>query len=76
MGKEGDIRKLSLLHGDDGLSIFLMSDLNPDEVAHINEDNDTIVLASQVTVQDTSELKGKSNAIVPELVSYFCWKLY
>ena len=69
VGKDGNIRRPSLIHATDGLSPFVCLELDEDEVARINEDEDTLQRASHITFQDLKNFKTKMTAKVPELAA-------
>ena len=71
IGKDGNIRRPSILHANDGLSPFIVLDLNEDEVAHINEEEDALQAASLITLQDIKNLKHKVKPKVPETAEDF-----
>ena len=71
LGKDGNIRRPSILNALDGLSPFLMADLDEDEVARINDADDALSRASHTTVQDIKKLKNKLKASVPASAEEF-----
>ena len=66
VGKDGNIRRPSLIHAADGISPFLCLELDEDSVAQINEDEDTLQRASHVTFQDLKNFKKKITPSIPE----------
>ena len=64
-GKEANINRHSLTNATEGLSLFLLLDLNEDEVAALNEDEAAVDLASVVRPDDIKALKQKFIAKVP-----------
>ena len=64
-GKDGNIKRPSLLHAADGISPFLVLDLDEDEVATINEDAEAMQAASYITFEDIKSFKKKIQAKVP-----------
>jgi hypothetical protein len=69
--KDGNINRPSLLHAADGLSPFLVLDLDEDEVAQINDDSDVLMQASNITMADIRRLKTKFKPKVPESAEDF-----
>ncbi len=65
VGKDGNIKRPSLLHATDGLSPFICQDLDEDAVAMINEDETALTSASHVTFQDLKSYKKYFKAVVP-----------
>jgi hypothetical protein len=59
LGKDGNIRRPSLLNATEGLSPFIVLDLDEDEVARINDTEDALTRASAVTMQDISNLRQR-----------------
>ena len=59
------------MHANDGLSPFIVLDLNEDEVAHINKEEDALQAASLITLQDIKNLNHKVKPKVPEIVKDF-----
>ena len=51
-GKDGNMNRPSLLHAMDGLSPFTVLDLSKDEVAMLNNEDDSITSAYLVSVDD------------------------
>jgi hypothetical protein len=70
-GKDGNIKRPSLLHAADGISPFLVLDLDEDEVATINEDAEAMQSASYITFEDIKSFKKKIQAKVPETAEDF-----
>ena len=66
IGKDGNIKRPSLIHAADGLSPFLVLDLDEDEVAKINDDSEALLQASSITMDDIRKLKVKFKPKVPE----------
>jgi hypothetical protein len=64
-GKEANINRPSLTNATEGLSLFLLLDLNEDEVAALNDDEAAVDLASVVRPDDIKALKQKFIAKVP-----------
>jgi hypothetical protein len=64
-GKEANINRPSLTNATEGLSLFLLLDLNEDEVAALNDDEAAVDLASVVRPDDIKALKQKFMAKVP-----------
>lgn len=64
-GKDGNIKRPSLIHAADGLSPFLVIDLDEDEVANINDESEALAQASNITVADIQKLKKKFVPKVP-----------
>ncbi len=65
MGKDGNIKKPSLVNAMEGLTPFTCAFLDDDEVAQINAQDEIIDLAKSVTVQDLTRLKKSLKAKVP-----------
>jgi hypothetical protein len=65
-GKDGNIKRPSILHAAEGLSPFLVYDFTEDEVAALNDLDENIGQASYVTPDDIKALKTKFRPIVPE----------
>jgi hypothetical protein len=70
-GKEGNIKRPSLINAVEGLSPFLVMDLNEDAVAKINDIDDAMSKASYVTMQDVKELKKQIRPKVPKCPTKF-----
>jgi hypothetical protein len=65
LGKDGNIKRPSLLNASEGLSPFIVLDLDEDEVARINDTEDALTRASTVTMQDITNLKKKLTPKIP-----------
>ena len=66
LGKDGNFKRPSLINATEGLSPFLVLDLDEDEVAIINDEDDLIQNASLVSVSDLRGMKKKLKVEVPE----------
>jgi hypothetical protein len=71
LGKDGNIKRPSLLNASEGLSPFIVLDLDEDEVARINDTEDALTRASTVTMQDIANLKKKLTPKVPTTADEF-----
>jgi hypothetical protein len=69
VGKNGNIHRPSLIYATDGLSPFSCLELDEDEVAQINEDEDTLQRASSITFKDLKNFKTKLKAKVLDLAA-------
>jgi hypothetical protein len=70
-GKESNTRRPSILNATEGLSPFIVLDLDEDEVAKLNYDDDAFNAASHTTVDDILKLRRKARAKVPESAETF-----
>ena len=70
-GKESNTRRPSILNATEGLSPFIVSDLDEDEVAKLNFDADAITTASHTTVEDILKLRNKAKVKIPETAEKF-----
>jgi hypothetical protein len=70
-GKDGNIKRPSILHAAEGLSPFLVYDFTEDEVAALNDLDENIGQASYVTPDDIKALKTKFKPIVPDTAEKF-----
>ena len=70
-GKESNTRRPSILNATEGLSPFIVLDLDEDEVARLNYDADALHTASHTTVEDILRLRKKATAKVPETAELF-----
>ena len=64
-GKDGNITRPSLVHAMDGLSPFLMLDISEDEVAQLNDEEDLLASASNVSVADLRGHRSHRKISVP-----------
>ena len=64
-GKDGNINRPSLMHAMDGLSPFIMLDLNEYQVAVLNDEQDLLNTASLVCVTDLRGQRNKINISIP-----------
>ena len=71
LGKDGNIRRPSLINAVDGLSPFLLTDLHEDEVAQINDEEDTFDKATFISVDAVLKHKKKLKPKVPETAEGF-----
>ena len=71
LGKDGNIKRPSLLNASEGLSPFVVLDLDEDEVAKINDTEDALTRASTVTMQDIASLKKKLTPKIPATAEDF-----
>lgn len=71
LGKDGNIKRPSLLNANEGLSPFTVLDLDEDEVARINDTEDALTRASTVTMQDIANLKKKLTPKIPQTSDEF-----
>ena len=71
LGKDGNIKRPSLLNASEGLSPFIVLDLDEDEVAKINDTEDALTRASAVTMQDIANLKKKLTPKIPPTADKF-----
>ena len=71
LGKEGNIKRPSLLNASEGLSPFIVLDLDEDEVARLNDTDDALTRASTVTMQDIANLKKKLSPKIPQTADEF-----
>ena len=71
LGKDGNIRRPSLLNATEGLSPFIVLDLDEDEVARINDTEDALTRASAVTMQDISNLRQRLKPKIPATADEF-----
>ena len=51
-GKDSNVMRPSFVHAIEGLSPFLMLDLNEDQVATLHSENNLLALATIVSVED------------------------
>jgi hypothetical protein len=65
LGGESNVECPSYSNATDGLSPFILLDLNEDEVADLNADDEAVALASSVTPNELKALKLRQKAIVP-----------
>ena len=65
-GKESNSKRPSLLNATEGLSPFIVLDLDEDQVAILNYNDDAITSASHTTVDDILRMKKRATAKVPE----------
>jgi hypothetical protein len=65
LGGESNVECPSYSNATDGLSPFILLDLNKDEVADLNVDDEAVVLASSVTPNELKVLKLRRKAITP-----------
>lgn len=70
-GKDGNIKRPSILHAAEGLSPFLVYDFTEDEVAALNDLDANIGEASYVTPDDIKALKTKFKPVVPDTSEKF-----
>jgi hypothetical protein len=70
-GKESNTRRPSILNATEGLSPFIVLDLDEDEVAKLNYDDDAFNAASHTTVDDILKLRRKARAKVPDTAENF-----
>jgi hypothetical protein len=70
-GKESNTRRPSILNATEGLSPFIVLDLDEDEVARLNYDDDAFNAASHTTVDDILKLRRKARAKVPDTAETF-----
>lgn len=70
-GKEGNINAPSFMNSNEGLSPFLMVDMNEDEVAEINDEDEALKLASHVTIAEIKAAKHKFKSSVPDSTDKF-----
>lgn len=66
LGKSGNVTRPSLTDAADGLSPFMVLDMDDEEVARINAHSDAMDIASLITVSDASKSKQHLVARVPE----------
>ena len=71
LGKDGNIRRPSLLNATEGLSPFIVLDLDEDEVARLNDTEDALTRASAVTMQDISSLRQRLKPKIPATAEEF-----
>ena len=71
LGKDGNIKRPSLLNASEGISPFVVLDLDEDEVAKINDTEDALTRASTVTMQDIASLKKKMTPKIPTTAEDF-----
>ena len=71
LGKDGNIRRPSLINAVDGLSPFLLTDLHEDEVVQINDEEDTFDKATFISVDAVLKHKKKLKPKVPETAEGF-----
>jgi hypothetical protein len=71
LGKDGNIKRPSLLNASEGISPFVVLDLDEDEVAKINDTEDALTRASTVTMQDIASLKKKMTPKIPSSAEDF-----
>ena len=64
-GKDGNINRPSILHEMDGLTPFLMLDLIKNQVALLNDEQDLLNRASQVSVADLCVQRNKLKVTIP-----------
>ena len=64
-GKDGNVTRPSLVHAMEGLSPFLMLDMSEDEVAQLNDEEDLIASASNVSVADLRSQRKQKQISVP-----------
>ena len=70
-GKDGNIKRPSILHAAEGLSPFIVVDFTEDEVAALNDADENIGQASHVTPGDIKALKSKFKPKVPDTSEKF-----
>jgi hypothetical protein len=70
-GKDGNIKRPSILHAAEGLSPFMVLDFSEDEVAALNDADENIGQASHVTPGDIKALKSKFKPKVPDTSEKF-----
>jgi hypothetical protein len=70
-GKESNTKRPSILNATEGLSPFIVLDLDEDEVAKLNYDDDAFNSASHTTVDDILRLRRKARARVPDSAENF-----
>jgi hypothetical protein len=71
LGKDGNVKRPSLLNATEGLSPFIVLDLDEDEVARINYAEDAIEQASSVTLEDITSFRKKVQPKVPTTADEF-----
>jgi len=71
LGKDGNIKRPSLLNASEGLSPFIVLDLDEDEVTRINDTEDALTRASTVTMQDITNLKKRMTPKIPATANDF-----
>jgi hypothetical protein len=71
LGTEANVDCPSLVNAGDGLSPFIVVDLNEDEVAQLNADDEALALASAVTASDLLARNKKRKASVPKTAEAF-----
>ena len=65
-GKDSNVLRPSFVHAMEGLSPFLMLDLDEDQVATLNSENDLLSSATLVSVDDLCSQKKKLKVKIPE----------
>lgn len=65
VGKDGNAQRPSLLHAADGLSPFAVADYNDDEVAVINDMDDSVAKATSTSPEDHQKMKKLMKVAVP-----------
>mmetsp|Transcript_15051 Transcript_15051/g.17305 ORF Transcript_15051/g.17305 Transcript_15051/m.17305 type:complete len:184 (+) Transcript_15051:254-805(+) len=70
-GKYGNINTPFLLHAMDGLSPFIMLDLNEDQVALLNDEQDLLNNAFLVSVADLCGQQNKLKVSIPDEANKF-----
>ena len=65
LGNEANVDCPSLVNASEGLSPFVVLDLNEDEVAALNAEDDAIASASSVTASELQATHSKRKATVP-----------
>ena len=71
LGNEANIECPSLHNAGDGLSPFIVLDLDEDAVAVLNAEDDALDKASSVTAAEIKATKGKAKASVPKTADGF-----
>ena len=71
LGKDGNIRRPSIINAVDGISPFLLTDLHEDEVARINDEEDTFDRATLISVDAVLRHKKKLKPKVPDTAEGF-----
>ena len=59
-GKDSNVMRPSFVHAMEGMSPFLMLDLNEDQVATLNSENNLLASAMIVSVEDLRSQRKKS----------------
>jgi hypothetical protein len=71
LGKDRNVKRPFLLNVTEGLSPFIVLDLDEDEFAHINYAEDAIEQASSVTLADIASFRKKVQPKVPTTADEF-----